>query len=137
MSGTSQLSISSQGVSGSENSNISASGFTLASNTTGVSGFTGPSTEILTTTVVVTSAQTGVLDSYHNRITLIEAPFANEVLDVITVMGKFNYLGNATGDQPYSANTNLYIVSSGTTATTYMHEGAMFYSPTFLSGNYW
>jgi|7_EtaG_2_1085326.scaffolds.fasta_scaffold17511_2 hypothetical protein len=134
VSGTSQLSLSSQGVAGPIVSNVSASGFTLASNTTGVSGFTGPSTEILTTTVVVTSAQTGVLDSYHNRITLVEAPGADQVLDVITVMGKFNYLGNATGDQPYSANTNLYIVSSGTTATTYMHEGAMFYAPTFLSG---
>lgn len=133
VSGTSTLTISSTRGFVGTSTNVSASGVTLASNTTG-SGFTGPSTEILTTTVVVTSAQTGVLDSYHNRITLIEAPSPNEVLDVITVMGKFNYLGNATGDQPYSANTNVYIVPSGTTATTYMHEGAMFYSPTFLSG---
>ena len=115
---------------------VSSSGFTLQSTVSPLpnSGFTGPSSQILTQTIEVTSAQTATLDSYHNRITLIEAPGANELLDVITVTGKFNYLGNLTGDQPYSANTNVYIVSSGTTATTYMHEGAMFYSPTFLSG---
>tara|TARA_R110001583_G_scaffold79358_5_gene214396 strand:- start:13764 stop:14999 length:1236 start_codon:yes stop_codon:yes gene_type:complete len=142
VSGTSVFQFSStEGLVGTSSSgsfgSVISSGITLQSvsspsGTTG--GFTGPSSEILTQTVQVTSAQTAVLDSYHNRITLIEAPGGNELLDVITVTGKFNYLGNLTGDQPYSANTNVYIVSSGTTATTYMHEGAMFYSPTFLSG---